>query len=215
MRKIQQLERGVKSIKINRVDTPKPKVQTMTSGVEINTYHVPGIDAIKLEVLFNAGRVHENKKLVSLACGALLTEGSQHYTSEEISEKVDFEGAYLSSGATADFISLKLISSKGKFLDLLDLFEEILVYPDFSEEELNVFVQRRKQKLAMDLSKNDVVAYRTLTEAMYGKDSPYGYNTTIEYLDALTTEELNHHFARYCTLGNAHLFYPVIMIIAT
>ena len=206
MRKIQQLERGVKSVKINRVDTPRPEVTTMSTGVDINTYQVPGIDAIKLEAIFNAGRVHEEKKLASLACGSLLTEGTRHFTSEEISEKVDYEGAYLSSGASADFISLKLISSKGKFLDLLNLFEDILLHPHFSNEELNVFVQRRKQKLAMDLSKNDVVAYRMLTETLYGKDSPYGYNTTSEFLDALTAEELNNHFARYCTLGNAHLF---------
>ncbi len=175
-------------------------------GLPIQTFLAKGINAVKLELIFEAGRTKESKKMVAQACGALMTEGSREYSSARLSEMVDYEGAHLFSGGGTDFISLKLISAKKSFSKMLDLLSSVLKAPLFDENEFLLFVERKKQNLALDLSKNDVIANRTITENLYGKDTAYGYNSTSEYLGEVRPEDLKKHYENHCISANAHLF---------
>lgn len=206
MQKTERLKRGPKCYKISTVEVEEPLLIPLSSGVPLYTFSTAEIGAIKFEIIFEAGRFYEDKKMVAQSCGALLIEGCEFFSSAEISEAVDFEGAYLSSQGNSDFITLNLTCAKRSIHKMLLLLENILANPSFSQEELDIFINRIKQKMTINLSKNDVIAYRSITASLYGVNNVYGYNSSNEIISALTTKDLSEHYKKYCTRQSACFF---------
>ena len=206
MQKLDHLKRGPKSHKISTIDILEPEYCPLISGIPLYAYQSKGIGAIRLEIVFDAGRHHEEKKLVAQSCAALITEGCDTMSSEEISESIDFEGAYLSCHGSSDFITIKMTCAKKSFDKVLPILQQVISSPTFAEEELESFVSRRKHKMAINLSKNDIISYRTITESLYGQGSVYGYNSTFQMLDDLEPGDLKNHYINKCVNSKASIF---------
>ena len=85
------------------------------------------------------------------------------------------------------------------------MVRELLTSPIFPEQELETFKKNSKRRMQVDLTKNDVVAYRKITELMFGETHPYGYNSSEESYDQLQQADLVQHFktnfhAQNCTI---------------
>ena len=92
------------------------------------------------------------------------------------------------------------------FPKLLPLLAEIIQQPTFPQRELDTFVENNIQNLAVELTKNDVIAYRTITELAYGADTPYGYNSIPDDYRALTTDDLKQFHRDNYTSDNMMFF---------
>lgn len=163
-------------------------------------------DVIRLEIVFDAGRPFEQKQLASRATAALLKEGTSKHTAAEIAETLDYYGASLNQPFHLDSGNLVLYCLLRHFEAILPLFTEILDSPIFPEDELQAFVRRNQKSLKTDLAKTDVVAYRTVTEKVFGADHPYGYNSSVETYGQLERTDLVSHFERCYGVDNCRLF---------
>ena len=63
-------------------------------------------------------------------------------------------------------------------------------------------MRRNQQRLQVELAKPDVIAYRRITEPIFGKDHPYGYNSYPETYEELERRDLEDHYRRFFTAGN-------------
>ena len=78
--------------------------------------------------------------------------------------------------------------------DLIDVVHEVISAPAFDANELKVYADNKVERLQIDLKKNEVLAYRHLTEVIFGPAHPYGKNVFPEDFLAIHTEDLrNHH----------------------
>jgi len=156
-------------------------------------------DVLKMEINFKAGRLFESHNAVARACANQLKEGTVSKNSETIAREIDFYGASMNISAGMDFARLELYSLKKHFKQLLPLIADIIKNPIFSEKELNNYKQRNIQRIQIDLAKNDVVSYRQLTEAIYGKNHPYGYNSNVKSIESINSNMLQNHFLKNYT----------------
>lgn len=163
-------------------------------------------EVIRLEVVFFAGRAYEKKPLVARAVSSLLKEGTRNYTAAEIAETIDFYGGTLSLPFNMDTSSLVLYSLNKHFSATLPLVRDLLTAPVFAEEDLDAYIRRNKRRLSVDLAKNDTVAYRLITEQLFGRSHPYGYNSTMATYSALRAEDLKHHHKRLYNANNCIIF---------
>jgi len=180
--------------KIKDVRLPELTHYTLDNGIEVKSLSRGTQEVMKLDVVFHAGRPFERKALTSRATIGLLKEGTKRHSSAQIAETMDFYGASLNTPFSLDTSSLLLYSLNKHFETLLPLFTEIIAEPIFPEKELQNFVQRSQQRLKVDLSKADVVAYRQITEYIFGAHHPYGYNSNAESYAALEQPDLFTHF---------------------
>ncbi|MEN0049609.1 MAG: pitrilysin family protein [Bacteroidota bacterium] len=180
--------------KIKTVRLPELAHFTLDNGLLVNILDRGTQEVLKLDVVFHAGRPFEQKPLTSRATIGLLKEGTKQHTSAQIAEIMDFYGASLSNPFSLDTSSLILYSLNKHFETLLPLFTEIIAEPIFPEKELQNFVQRSQQRLKVDLSKADVVAYRQITEYIFGAQHPYGYNSNAQSYAKLQQADLYTHF---------------------
>ena len=201
-----QLKRGPGSKAISKIAFSVPEKYELNSGIDLYSIRTPGIGALKFEIVFEAGRLYESKNLVAQCCAGLLSEGCKGWNSSELSEAFDFEGAYLSTYGNSDFITVRLTCATKSFSKLLKILGQIIAHPAFSEEELEIFASRKKQKMAVNLTKNDVISYRAITEGIYGPKSPYGYNSLPEMLDSIKSEDIHDHYKKSCISQSAHFF---------
>jgi len=132
----------------------------------------------------------------------LLREGAVGYDSEKIAETIDFYGATLSVPTSLDDSGITLYGLNQHFEALLPLYKAVVTQPTFPKTELQDYILERKQQLQMDASKNDVVAYRYVTEAIFGDTHPYGYNSSVELYDSIRVEQLEDHFRENYRAGN-------------
>jgi len=180
--------------KIKSVRLPELTHFTLDNGLLVNVLDRGTQEVMKLDVVFHAGRPFEQKHLTSRATIGLLKEGTKNHTSAQIAETMDFYGASLNTPFSLDTSSLLLYSLNKHFETLLPLFTEIVAEPTFPEKELQNFVQRSQQRLKVDLSKADVVAYRQITEYIFGAQHPYGYNSSVQSYANLEQANLFTHF---------------------
>lgn len=190
---------------INHLVLPPVETFQLDNGIPVYVVNMGTQDVLKLELIFNAGRPFEEKHLVSRATGSMLKEGTKNYTSAEIAEKFDFYGSSISTPFHIDTSNVMLYSLGKYFDDVLPMLAEMLEMPSFPQKELDTFIQVNQQNLQIDLTKNDTLAYRAVTELIFGKDHPYGYNSFPETYGALQREDLLRHYDRCFTAGNCKI----------
>lgn len=192
--------------KVDRIEFPKPQILFIGNGLQ--TYIIEGgsQDVCKIDLMFLAGRPFEQKRLTAVTLASIIKEGTHKHSAATIAEAIDRLGATISSPFSFDHISLQLVCLSKHASTLLPFLVEILMSPSFDESEIELFKRRTSRRLAVDLSHNDVVAYRKATEQYFGEDHPYGYNSNITLYQQVTREDLVEHHKRYFNPSNAVLF---------
>lgn len=200
-RKTPPLVKQVKDLQL-----PEPDRFTLSNGIPVYMTQMGTQEILKLEILFHAGRPFEHKRLAARATAALLKEGTLNYSSADIAEKIDFYGGTLSTPINLDYSDIVLYSLSKHFEKLLKITAEMVTKPVFPESELVAFGERNVQRLAVDLARNEVVAYRKITEFIFGENHPYGYNSDEAAYQALNRSDLEAHFSRNYHAGNCCIF---------
>jgi zinc protease len=111
-----------------------------------------------------------------------------------LAEAVDFYGANLTSGASLDYSYAKIFSLNKYFSKILPMLMEVIERPTFPEAELAKYKANSIQKLKVEKAKSELVAYKTITECLYGEDHPYGYNSTEEIYHNLNRDDLIDYY---------------------
>ncbi len=163
-------------------------------------------EVIKLELVFDGGRSREQSKLSAKATAHLLKEGTSSMSSAEISEKLDFYGASLSSNSGMDKSTVVLHCLKKHLEPCLSLVQHILEEASFTQEEISKYALRAAQRLKQQLSKNSVQAYRSISALFFGDSHCYGYNTTPEDFETLESSKLKKHFLGHYTSNNCRMY---------
>lgn len=191
---------------ISNLRLPQPKSHKLDNGIMVYETNMGTQEVVKLEIVFFAGRPFEHVPLVARTTSSMLKEGTQSYSSAEIAEAFDFYGASLSSPVNLDTSNLIIYSLNRHFATILPIVRSMLKEATFPEAELKSFIQRQKQSLKVQLAKPDVVAYRKITEFIFGEEHPYGYNSQPDLYQKLNRTELLNHYRNNYTATNCVIF---------
>lgn len=187
---------------IGSLRLPVPALYTLDNGLPVYAISMGTQEALKLELVFFAGRPYEHQKMVSRATLGMLKEGTGRLSSAEIAEQLDFYGSSINFPFNLDTSNIVLYSLRKHLAQVLPVLAEIVSAPVFPEAELQNYIKRNRRRLQVDLQKTDIVAYRQITEHLYGADHPYGYNSFPEMYATLRREDLIRHFQRYFNSDN-------------
>lgn len=195
--------------KINEIDTwdiPQPQRLELDNQIPVNYFHKEGLEFFRLDIVWRSGRSYEQHKLMGKAVSSLIKEGSAHISSDELDEIVDRYGAELSFKAGMDFSRISLLGIRQFFEPLCRAVSQLIEEPQFANKDIKNFIRRNKDKLRVNLVNADVVAFRTLTEQIYGTEHPYGYNSSKDMFQAIKRQDIVNHYKRCYIPSNAHVF---------
>lgn len=175
---------------------------TLDNGIPVIAVDAGVEEVIQIEWVFEAGNAMEDVNMVAAATNHLVRNGTATRSAFDISEQIDFFGAFLSRSCFNE-TSIVTLHSLTKHLDkLLPVVNDIFTGSTFPQEELDIFKQNSRQRLSVNLRKCDFVANREIDALIYGKDHPYGKYSTYEAIDALYREQILDFYEKYYRHGN-------------
>lgn len=140
----------------------------------------------------NAGSTLDPKPLLGLAgmTADMLTEGTTSRTSKKIADEVDFIGGGLSATATHDYVVINASALSKYTPKLFDLFSDVVLQPNFPDDELKLKRANSIQELSIKRSEPDFLLEERFHKATFG-DHPYSVIApTEETLNTMTKDEL-------------------------
>ncbi len=189
---------GPKINPIQQVQLPVIDLHTLSNGIPVYAISGSTQDVIKLEIILEAGRPFEKVRTASRTIASLLKEGTANMKGEEIASRLEFYGATFNTTSDIDTAKITLYCLAQHFESIIGIIVDVLSNATFPEQELELFKSNMKQRLEVDLMKNDVIAYRALTESLYGENHPYGYNSSIDdYQSLQRTDLISEYNATY------------------
>ncbi|MCE2758255.1 MAG: hypothetical protein RLZZ49_600 [Bacteroidota bacterium] len=184
----------------------KPDVCKLDNGVDVYNVQAGTEEVVQIEWVFRAGNWFEEQKLVASAANFLIKNGTRNKSAYEINEFVDFYGAYLNRSCYNETAVVSLHCLSKQLEHILPLVQEILVDAILPEEELLIYKQNMKQRLAVNLKKCDFIAGRKIDALLFGDHHPYGVYSEMNDYDALQQHALADYYNVFYKNGHCTIF---------
>ena len=179
---------------------------TLDNGIPVYVIKNNEQDTLQMEMVFPAGSWYEQESQVAAATNFLMKNGSSQHSALQINESIEYFGAYLNRGSYHENATYSLHCLTKHTEALLPLMQEVIQDPSFAEEELAIYQQNMKQRLAVNLQKCDFVANRYIDKYLFGEFHPYGRVSTMMAYDALQPESLKAFYQKHYTYNNCKIF---------
>ncbi|MBT8233985.1 MAG: insulinase family protein [Saprospiraceae bacterium] len=181
------------------------KSAVLSNGIKAYEVNNGTQDIIKIDLVFRSGRVNETKIAASKAAINLLREGSSNKNSQELAYLFDYYGCSIKLSAGIEYSSVSLVCLTRYFDKVWPEWLNMVIEPAYAQEEIDKYKDVYSQKLKHQISKNEVISYRIITEKLFGESHPYGYNTQPEHIYNLTRDDITDYFKNNCKLDNSYL----------
>jgi len=160
---------------LRAVDFPEFHQKTLANGLRLVVVEHHEQPTVSLRLVIGAGRIHETaeKAGIANATAALLTQGTESRSAQEIAQEIDFVGGSLSAGSGSDqtYASAFVTSDK---IDLgLELLSDVVLHANFPDEEIERWRTQTLSGLQVQMSDPSNVASQAFSRLVYG-EHPYG-----------------------------------------
>lgn len=187
---------------IDTLNLPQVEKTYLKNGIPLYALNSGEQEVVKIELAFRAGKWYETKNLVADVANRMLREGTKTKSAKEIADTFDYYGANVQYSTGFENAGVTLYSLTNQAAKLLPLLFEILTEAAFPQHELDTILNNRRQRLKVELEKNDFVCNRNFVDALYGQKHPYGRITLFEDLEQLNVAELETFYRRFYSAHN-------------
>ncbi len=180
---------------------------TLDNGLRVVIFENSRLPLVSYRLAFNSGDIDDPADAIGLtsATAAMLTEGTEKYSSRELAEKVERLGASLSASSSDDFT---VISGSALALynsEMLQLIAEVTFKPTFPENELDLYRRNMIENLKFQRSQPGFLAGEQTARLVY-QNHPYArVSPTAADIEKLTDRSLDNHHDRAFVPNNAIL----------
>ncbi|MEW6001058.1 MAG: pitrilysin family protein [Nitrospirota bacterium] len=163
---------------------------------------------VMVTLLVKASPLNEAEEKAGLAnlTAELLREGTKKRSSSEISEEIEFIGAYLDVSAGIDYTTVTLSVLKKDIKQGFELFSDILLNPVFPEGEIKKKKELIKGYIRQRQEDPSFIAEQTFKRGVFG-EHPYGrlVEGSPETIDKIKREDLTKFYSDYFLPNNSIL----------
>lgn len=184
------------------------KFFTLENKLKVIVYPRKDLPTVGITLAFPGGLRFETPQTNGLfqALTLLWTRGTQKYSAEEISSKLEALGATIKGFSGRNTFGLKALSLSSNFDETLKLFKEILLTPTFKEEECE---KARPELISMIFMQEDSpisLAVNQFLKILFS-DHPYGLNIAgdLIFYQNFKAEDLRQAYQNFVTPEKAVL----------
>ncbi|MEA3318322.1 MAG: pitrilysin family protein, partial [Bacteroidota bacterium] len=139
------------------------------------------------------------------ATNDMLKEGTINLLSAEISEKLDFYGAFVYQAASKDSAQISLFTLKKYLSETIEIFEEIIKKPTFPNNEFSKYITNKRQNFKLEQSKVISIARNKFYEQIFSPKNQYGKSEIVADFDNIGIDDLKTFHAKYYTSNNCKI----------
>ena len=193
--------RAIEKLELREADTA-----VLDNGIPVYSVDAGQQEVVKVEIVFRNSYTSAGQVLTSGTVNRLLAEGTAKHTALQLSEQLDYYGAFYETDEGLDFNSVSLFSLCRHLDKVLPVLLEILTAPTFPEKELDLFRQNSRQRLLVNQEKVSYLARTRFPEMLFGSQHPYGYRAEIAHIEKLERDELMRYYSLHYALSGCSVF---------
>lgn len=178
---------------------------TTPSGVVIHSLYAPSADVVRVSLIFDVGSRHQNLPFLANTTVAMLAEGCQAKTSEQIAEHFDFYGIYYDASVDRDSTIITIAAASEFLVPALEMVRDMIAHPTFDEHDLELHKAKRREQMIIDNQKPATIARRNFVGALFGDDHPYGRTWDPDMIDPLTSDDLRAFHRQWFVASNMYV----------
>ena len=155
-------------------DIARPFETTLENGLRVIVFENGRLPLVSYRLAFDSGDVHDPPGHTGLtsATAAMLTEGTEAYSSRQLAEKIERLGASISASVSDDFTVVAASSLSLYASEILQLVKEIVRKPTFPESELDLYRRNTIENLKFQRAQPGFLANEQAARLIYGSH-PY------------------------------------------
>lgn len=182
-----------------------PPHKRLNNGIGMYVVNGGDQEVCKIEVSFNGGTFEEKKPLQALFMSSLLKFGSKKYSSQDISEKLDFYGAWFDAKCIDHNTVVSLHVLNRCLQDILPIFVDILFNPVFPQKEFDLLKNRLLGSFRTARNRVKYLASIGVAKLYYGAGHPLARFITDENVCAVTIEDIQGFHKKYYSTTNCEI----------
>ncbi len=185
---------------------PVPEDSTFSNNIPVSVLNVGGQDIVRVDIVINAGKMHQEKLLVSYFTGMMLKEGTSTMSRQDIAEKLDFYGSWMVVQSTTIYTCVTLFSLNKYLKESMDIVVAAITDSQFPDEQLDKFRQIQYHQWLVNNEKVEVMSNRAFHSNFFGSEHICGkYADDADY-NQLTSDDLKHFFRKHYNSGNCRIY---------
>ncbi|RNL56473.1 M16 family metallopeptidase [Pedobacter jejuensis] len=186
---------------VSNIKFIQPQKSILDNGVPVFTVYSGEQDLVRIEFLFDNVNWNAEKPLQAIAVNAMLNNGTNKLSAKEIAEQIDFYGAFFQTEYGQDHSTVTLYTLNKHLASVLPIVKDVLSNSQFPQKELDIYIQNQKQKLQVNLQKNDILSRKEFSHALFG-NTAYGVDIQLKHYDAVKRDDLLEYFGAAYTPNN-------------
>jgi predicted Zn-dependent peptidase len=186
---------------------PKAERVVLDCGMPVYLLRDTELPIINMTAMVRVGSVYEptaKSGLSDMVGNVMRSGGAGGMAPEKMDDELEFMASAVESSIGNDMGTVSLTALKKNFSRTLQIFNDVLLHPEFSEKRIEI---ARKQTIEGLRRQNDdpkEIAGREINRAIY-VGHPLGQTTTFDSVNSITRQDLIDFHRRYYRLDNTIL----------
>lgn len=190
------------------VELPTPKRVELKNGMVVMLIEDHELPLVTARLMVRTGSRWESADQVGLAelTGQVMRSGgTRNLPSDELDDLLEDRAAIIETSIGTASGSAFMSCLKEDFPEMLRIFHDIVRYPAFDADKLDVVKSQAVSGIARQNDNAQGILAREFQELIYGSDSPYARNSTYETIDNIQRDDL--------VAWHSHYYHPDRMIL--
>ncbi len=172
---------------------PQVTREQLANGMVLYLVEDHDLPVVRLSAMIRAGRIYEpaaQTGLADLVGEVMRTGGTERYPGDELDELLENMGASVETGMDEANASASLNCLTENFDEVLAVFVDVLRYPAFPDEKLDLAITQAKTAISRRNDDASGIANREIQRLYFGADSPYAREPEYDTLAAIERADL-------------------------
>ncbi|MBT8205746.1 MAG: insulinase family protein [Eudoraea sp.] len=185
------------------VKVPEFWATNLKNGIKVIGTQTDEIPVVALQLNINGGHrmdIHSpDKSGLAVLTASLMNESTENFTSVEIQEELRKIGSSISVFANNSQTILSVNTLKKNLGKTMELLEEVLYRPKFSEEDYDRIKNQQLEGLKSNDKDPAVIASNVYRRLLYGDDHIYSVPSSgiVESVDKISLDDVRGFYAKY------------------
>lgn len=178
----------------------------LPNGIPVQWVNTGLQEVIRIECIFPADSNDFPHPSISFFTSRMMWEGTANRSSAQISQALDLYGAFTDTVHTPDYYGLAVYTMPKFLPQVLPILADVLYCASFPEKEWASLRNIMRQQLMINKTQNAWIARTQFKEALFGRETRYGFSQNEESLETLALEDLHSFYTTYISTAPFSVF---------
>jgi zinc protease len=185
---------------LGQVKIPQPVEATLSNGMRVfllENHELPLVSGVALVRTGNLFDPADKKGLSEVMADVLRSGGTKSRTGDQLDEALENVAGSVESNMDETSASVSFSALKESVGTVLAAFKDVLTNPEFRQEKIDLSLSQSRSAIARRNDEPSSIPDRELMRILYGRDTPYGWQSEYDDLAHIHRDDLIAFYRRY------------------